>query len=140
MPPPNPANNELQVLFYTYATISESERATHQHHVTGGRRRTFRPRFRGRFAGSTLATQQWSLLTSEAGRMRKHSLLLRLADLDSRRGRAVSLIRQAAWPDPDLVLPSLAFRSNGLAWHAAETEWLDDSAAHQRNLSERVST
>ena len=140
MPPPNPANNELQVLFYTYATISESERAAHQHHVTGGRRRTFRPRFRGRFAGSTLATQQWSLLTSEAGRMRKHSLLLRLADLDSRRGRAVSLIRQAAWPDPDLVLPSLAFRSNGLAWHAAETEWLDDSAAHQRNLSERVRT
>ena len=33
---------------------SESEWAAQ--HVTGGRRRTFRLRFRGRFAGSTLAT------------------------------------------------------------------------------------
>ena len=75
--------------------------------------------------------------------MRTHSLLLRLANLDSDE-KAISL-RQAALPHPDLVLPSRTFRLNGLAWHAAEleilVEWLDDSAAQQRDLSEiRVGT
>ena len=70
--------------------------------------------------------------------MRTHSLLLRLADLDS--DEEVVSLRQAALPHPELVLPSRAFRSNGLAWHAAEPEWLDESTAHQRNLSERVRT
>ena len=44
--------------------------------------------------------------SSEAG-MRTHSLLLRLADLDS--DEEVVSLRQAALPHPELVLPSRAF-------------------------------